>query len=105
MHNLSEPIPAPNLPQGFKMRSIAGPHEAADGSIAANCICSVNELSKIGNTDPIAAHPHYQRLGLARALSLTGLGYLKGRGMFFAQIGTSSDNIAMQRTAKSVGLR
>ena len=76
---------------------------APGGAIAANCICSVNEVSKIGNTDPIETHPNYQRMGLARALLLTGLGTLKERGMVIAQLGTSSDNIAMQRTAESVG--
>jgi mycothiol synthase len=76
---------------------------APSGAIAANCICSVNEVSRIGNTDPIATHPNYQRMGLARALLLTGLGTLKERGMSFAQLGTRGDNIAMQRTAESVG--
>jgi GNAT superfamily N-acetyltransferase len=76
---------------------------APDGTIAANCICSVNEVSKIGNTDPIATHPDYQRMGLARALLLTGLGLLKERGMSFAQLGTSGENIAMQKTAESMG--
>lgn len=75
---------------------------APDGAIAANCICSVNKENKIGNTDPIATHPNYQRMGLARALLLTGLGLLKERGMSFAQLGTSGDNIVMQRTAESV---
>lgn len=78
---------------------------APDGTVAANCICSVNEASKIGNTDPVATHPKYQRLGLARALLLTGLRLLKGGGMFFAQLGTSGDNAAMQRTAESVGFK
>jgi GNAT superfamily N-acetyltransferase len=76
---------------------------APDGTIAANCICSVDKESKTGNTDPIATHPKYQRMGLARALLLTGLGLLKKRGISFAQLGTSSDNIGMQKTAESVG--
>ena len=76
---------------------------APDGAIVANCICSVNEASKMGSTDPIATHPNYQRMGLARALLLTGLGLLKERGMSFAQLGTSGDNIAMQNAAESVG--
>ena len=78
---------------------------APDGTIAANCICSVNEASKTGNTDPIATHPDYQHMGLARALLLTGLGLLKERGMSFAQLGTSGDNIAMQKVAESVGFK
>lgn len=143
MRDLSEPMPAPKIPQGFAIRPIADMQEAAavavmhrlafgteymatenrlkimrtseydssldllviapDGTIVANCICSVNKVSKIGNTDPISTHPNYQRMGLARALLLTGLRTLKARGMSFAQLGTSGDNLAMQRAAESVG--
>jgi mycothiol synthase len=143
MRDLSRPVPAPELPQGFSIRPIAGLHEAEavakmhraafgteymttenrltimntsqydpsldlvviapDGSIIANCICSVNEVSKIGNTDPVSTHPQYQRMGLARALLLTGLQLLKRRVMSSAQLGTSGENIAMQKTAESVG--
>ena len=76
---------------------------APDGTIAANCICSVSKERDIGNTDPIATHPDFQRLGLARALLITGLGLLKERGVSFAQLGTSGDNFPMQRTAESAG--
>jgi mycothiol synthase len=76
---------------------------APDGTIVANCICSVNKVSRIGNTDPISTHPNYQRMGLARALLLTGLRTLKERGMSFAQLGTSGENIPMQKAAESVG--
>jgi ribosomal protein S18 acetylase RimI-like enzyme len=76
---------------------------APDGSIAANCICSVNKKESIGSTDPVSTHPRFQRMGLARALLLTGLKLLKERGMTSAQLGTSGDHIAMQKTAESVG--
>lgn len=76
---------------------------APGGAMAASCICSVNEANKIGTTDPIGTHPKYQRMGLARALLLAGLGYLRERGMFFVQLGTSGDNIAMQKAAQSIG--
>lgn len=76
---------------------------APDETIAANCICSVNEQESTGNTDPVATHPRFQRMGLTRALLLTGLKLLKERGMMSAHLGTSGDNIAMQRTAESVG--
>jgi len=78
---------------------------APDGAIAANCICSVNEEQKIGSTDPVMTHPRFQRLGLSRALLLTGLCLLKERGMLSAHLGTSGDNIAMQKTAEAVGFR
>ena len=76
---------------------------APDGSIAANCICSVNMQEKIGFTDPVSAHPRFQGMGLVRALLLTGSQLLKERGMSYARLGTSGDNIRMQRSAESVG--
>jgi mycothiol synthase len=84
---------------------------APDGRLAAYCMCSISEQEnertgrKEGYTDPIATHPDYQRLGLAKALLLTGLHELKRRGMETAVLGTSSHNIAMQRTAESVGFQ
>ncbi len=72
-------------------------------SLAAYCTCSVNEQDKIGTTDPVATHPVYQKRGLARALILTGLGKLKQRGMHTAGLGTSAENLALRRTAESVG--
>ncbi len=76
---------------------------APDGTIAAYCSCSINEKDKTGDTDPIATHPRYQRMGLACALLLNGMQMLKERGMSSAHLGTSGDNIAMQKTAESVG--
>ena len=78
---------------------------APDGSIAANCICSVNEQERIGFTDPVSAHPRFQGMGLVRALLLTGSRLLKERGMTRARLGTSGDNIRMQRSAESVGFQ
>lgn len=78
---------------------------APNGDIAAYCSCSVNERDKEGFTDPVATHPKYQRMGLSRALLLTGMKLLKERGMESAHLGTSGENIAMQKTAESVGFQ
>lgn len=78
---------------------------APDGTIAANCICSVNEREKMGNTDPVATHPNYQGKGLGRALLARGMQLLKKRGMSFAQFETRGDNLAMQKTGESVGFK
>ena len=143
VRDLSQLIPEPNPPLGFKIRPIAGTQEAdkvaathraafgtdymttekrlaimnsseydpsldlvvvtADRTIAAYCSCAVNETEKTGEPDPVAVHPRFQRMGLARALLLTGMQLLKKRGMMSAHLGTSGDNIAMQKTAESVG--
>ncbi|MBK9925492.1 MAG: GNAT family N-acetyltransferase [Anaerolineales bacterium] len=78
---------------------------APDGTVTAYCTCSVNEKEKTGMTDPVATHPNYQRMGLARALLLTGMKLLKERGMASAHLGTSGDNVAMQKTAESVDFK
>lgn len=82
---------------------------APDGALAAYCFCQISQQANArtgrneGYTDPIVTHPRFQRRGLARALLLTGLRRLKQKGVEFAALGTSSENIAMQRTATSVG--
>lgn len=140
---LSEPISAPKLPQGFIIRPIRGNQEAGavaathraafgteymttenrlalmstseydpsldllviapDGTIAGYCTCSINQQERKGSTDPIAIHPKYQRMGLARAILLAGLVLLKERGMTSAHLVTSGNNIAMRMVAESVG--
>lgn len=140
--NLSEHISAPELPQGFQMRSVKGIEEAEaiasthraafgtdymttenrliimnsseydpsldlvvvapDGTIAAYCTCSTKPGGQ-GYTDPVAVHPNYQRKGLSRALLLKGMQMLKERGMKSAHLGTSGDNIAMQKSTETAG--
>jgi mycothiol synthase len=84
---------------------------APDGTLAAYVFCSIsheeNRLTgrKNGYTDPVATRPAFQRRGLACALLLTGFGLLKQQGVERARTGTSSSNIAMLRTARSVGFR
>jgi mycothiol synthase len=84
---------------------------APDGRLAAYCVCFIdveeNALTGLrkGYTDPIATHPDFQRQGLSRALMLSGMVLLRERGMDTACLGTSSENVAMQRTAASVGFR
>lgn len=82
---------------------------APDARLAAYCMCSISQEENKrsgrneGHTDPVATHPDFQRRGLARALLLTGLHKLKQRGIELAVLGTSSDNVAMQRVALAVG--
>lgn len=84
---------------------------APDGTLAATCMCTISQEENErtgrneGHADPVATHPDYQRLGLAKALLLTGLHELKRRGMETAVLGTSSQNIPMQRTAEAVGFQ
>lgn len=148
---LDEPIPTPQLPEGFTIRSVAGEEEvealvalhraafgskemtvserlammrvpeydpaldllaiAPDGRFAATCFCAISTAENArsgrneGYTDPIATHPDFRRRGLARALLFTGLQLLQERGMDTAVLGTSSENIAMQKTAVAAGFQ
>lgn len=76
----------------------------SDGSLAAFCIGSVDEEDPtIGSLDPIGTHPDHRRLGLSAALVAHGLSVLKGRGLLFAQFGTSSENLPMHQLANRFG--
>ncbi len=82
---------------------------APDGRLAGYTMVFIsaaeNSLTgrKDGYTDPVAVHPDFQRMGLARALLLAGLAMLKARGMDTARLGTSADNIPMQKAAQAAG--
>ena len=84
---------------------------APDGRFAAYCTCSIssaeNRVSgmRVGHTDPVATHPDFRRRGLACALLLRGSQLLKERGMELAMLGTSSENLAMQKAAQAAGFR
>jgi len=148
--SLNDPIPEPQIPDGFSIRPLelneepawVALHQAAfgtqnmtleyrqamsgapdydpaldlvavapDGSLAAYVFGAIypeeNALTgeKAGFTDPIATHPQYQRRGLSKALLLACMLRLRERGMEIARLGTSSENIAMQQTARSVGFQ
>lgn len=81
---------------------------APDGSLAGGCVCGIenSELEGTppeGYTDPVYVHPAHQGLGLARALLRAGLAGLYARGVHVARLGTSSENIGMQRAAEAAG--
>lgn len=84
---------------------------APDGRLAGYCFCSFNRAENqaagrcVGYTDPVAVHPGFQRLGLAKTLLLAGLHALRQHGIETAALGTSSENVAMQRAAESAGFR
>jgi GNAT superfamily N-acetyltransferase len=101
---LDEPIPAPQLPEGFVIRHVAGEHKV-EPLVALHRAAFGTEKRNEGYTDPVATHPAFQRRGLARALLLTGLCLLKQRGVNTVVLGTSSENVAMQQVANSVGFR
>lgn len=84
---------------------------APDGQLAAYTMASISPTENAvsgradGFTDPVATHPEFRRLGLATAVMLAGCAHLRSRGAECARLGTSSENLAMQRAAESAGYR
>jgi mycothiol synthase len=84
--------------------------EVENGDLIAFCVCSLetswDELgSLVGFTDPIGVRPGYQKRGFGKAILVSGLYMLQKREVKSARLGTSSDNIAMQKLAESAGFR
>ncbi len=75
---------------------------APQGELAAFCIGWL-ESAETGWTDPLGVRPRYQRLGLGRAIVTAGLVELQAKGARQARLGTSSENLPMQRLAESLG--
>jgi mycothiol synthase len=72
--------------------------------LAAFCVCGFDDPDKkIGYTDPIGTHPSYQRIGLGKAIISAGLIALKNVGANTVKLGTSSENVAMQKLASELG--
>jgi len=72
--------------------------------LAAFCVCGFDDQDKkLGYTDPIGTHPSHQRIGLSKALTSAGLITLKNAGANTVRLGTSSENIAMQKLANALG--
>jgi mycothiol synthase len=79
---------------------------APGDKLAAFCICGFDDAEKrIGYTDPIGTHPSYKGQGLGKAIVTAGLSILRERGAQKVRLGTSSENIAMQRLAESLGFK
>ena len=77
-----------------------------NGEMAAFCICGLEEgQDQVGYTDPIGTHPRYQKMGLGKAVVTAGFQALRNRGVKTVELGTSSENIAMQCLAESLGFK
>lgn len=72
--------------------------------LAAFCVCGFDDPDKkIGYTDPIGTHRSYQRMGLGKAVVSAGLFALRNAGANTVRLGTSSENVAMQKLAGTLG--
>lgn len=64
----------------------------SDDTVAACCICWVDNRNGSGLFEPVGTRVDYRRQGLARALVLEGLRRFRQRGLHTAYIGTASFN-------------
>jgi ribosomal protein S18 acetylase RimI-like enzyme len=72
--------------------------------LAAFCICKIDEKNdNVGYSDPIGTHPKYRKLGLAKAIVTVGFQFLQKKGVKVVEVGTNSENIAMQQLAEVLG--
>lgn len=76
-----------------------------NGEVAAFCIVWTDERSKVGNFEPVATHPNFQRMGLGKSLLFEGMRKLKSEGMSEADVGTNHDNAPAIRLYESVGFQ
>ena len=74
-----------------------------EGLVVSSAVVFCDPGTRLGEFDPVATHRGYQRRGLARALLLTGLHWMRGAGMETAVIRTGVDNVPAQRAYNSVG--
>ncbi|MBV9790094.1 MAG: GNAT family N-acetyltransferase [Chloroflexi bacterium] len=153
---LSDPLPEPQFPVGFTLRTLAGAEEvpawvelfnqsfidhwdhhdltveqrlhwlteghyrpqddliavAADGTLAAFCKCLIfrEQNRRIGREEGwislLGTRRGYRKLGLGRAMLLSGLRLLKAEGLDTAMLGVDADSpTGATRLYESVGFR
>ena len=76
---------------------------SSSATIASYAVSLIDPATKIGEFDPVGTRPSYRRLGLSRALMLTGLQYMKDKGMTNAVVRTDADNYPAISLYESVG--
>jgi ribosomal protein S18 acetylase RimI-like enzyme len=77
--------------------------EAPDGNIAAFGMCWADPVTRVGEFEPIGAHPAHRRKGLARSLMLEGLRRLRDEGMVAAIVYTGGRNTAARALYEGIG--
>lgn len=76
---------------------------APDGQFAAYCLLWYDERTRVGEYEPVGAHPEWRRQGAARATLVEGLRRLRALGAERAIVLTNVDNTPAVRLYESVG--
>ncbi len=76
---------------------------APDGAFVSYCILWYDERNRVGEYEPVGAHPAWRRQGVTRATLVEGLRRLRALGAERAIVLTSSNNTPAIRLYESVG--
>ena len=74
-----------------------------DEQIAAECICWIDQVSKVGLFEPVRTVEEFQRRGLGRAMMAEGLRRMTAEGVSWAKVSHYRSNIAAAALYRSVG--
>jgi ribosomal protein S18 acetylase RimI-like enzyme len=78
---------------------------AADGTLAAFCICWADQINGVGIFEPVGTHPAFRRMGLGRAVMTEGLRRMRSQGLHTAMVTTGGRADEPLRLYESVGFR
>jgi len=76
---------------------------APEGAFVSYCILWYDERARVGEYEPVGAHPAWRRRGVTRATLVEGLRRLRALGAERAIVLTSSDNTPAIRLYESIG--
>lgn len=78
---------------------------AADGQLAAFCICWLHPNRRAAQIEPLGVHPDFQQLGLGRAILVEALERARAHGAEAAIVESYADNDPARHLYESVGFR
>lgn len=76
---------------------------APNGEFVSYCILWYDERTRVGEYEPVGAHPDWRRQGITRAVLVEGLRRLRGLGAERAIVLTNTSNAPAIRLYESVG--
>ncbi len=79
--------------------------EAADGTLAAYCICWLDQENRLGLFEPVGTDPAFRQQGLGKAVIGEGLRRLYPRGARTALVASVGGNQAALRLYESAGFQ
>ncbi len=78
---------------------------SATGEIASFAVFLIDAGTLVGELDPVGTRASHQRKGLCKAVLLSGLPYMKSKGMKRVAVRTGVENAPAIRTYESVGFQ